>query len=264
MFKAMSPVPEPVHPDARPHAYSRRKRPWLKRTLDEWAARRFFTRLVKNTNNFSNVEWLGHPVWQNVLDLCTIQQTIAEVRPDAIIETGTNRGGSSLFFAHLFDLMASADSLHQGRVLTIDIEKLHDIRHPRVTCLIGSSLEEGVIAQVTAWLRETVAPAVKAGRDPRVLVILDSDHSKEHVARELEVYCRFVTHGSFLLCQDGVLDTLPLFRSDRAGPLPAIREFLSAHAEFEVDHARCEQFIITHHPLGWLRRKPGGPPVVTG
>src|SRR5438132_10433130 len=73
---------------------------WLASTIRS----RFFRDLVRKTKNFGSVTWLGQPIWQNVLDLWTIQETIAEVRPRLLIETGTNRGGSSLFYANLFDL----------------------------------------------------------------------------------------------------------------------------------------------------------------
>src|SRR3990167_8413840 len=76
----------------------------------------FFRELIGQTKNFRAVSWLGHPIWQNVFDLWTIQETIALVRPGLLIECGTNRGGSSLFFANLFDLMGD------GEVVTVDIE----------------------------------------------------------------------------------------------------------------------------------------------
>lgn len=252
---------EPVqasHVDAVPHAYSQRRRTGVKGWLDDWAARRFFTRLVKRTNNFDKVSWMGRPLWQNALDLCTIQQTIFELRPDAIIETGTNRGGSSLFYANLLDVMAGGPDQPGGRVLTIDIEKLHDVSHPRVTFLLGSSVEEAMLRRVDEWLAGVLAARPHQSKPPCVMVVLDSDHSRAHVRKELEAYARFVTPGSYMLCQDGVLDVLPLFtKSGREGPLPAIREFVAAHSEFEADQERCERFIITHHPMGWLRRKPG-------
>jgi len=91
----------------------------------------FFRELITRTDNFGSTRWLGNPIWQNVLDLWTIQETIAEVKPQLLIECGTNRGGSSLFFAHLFDLIG------QGQVITIDVEKLHNLSHPRITYLIG-------------------------------------------------------------------------------------------------------------------------------
>jgi len=87
-------------------------------------------------------------------------------------------------------------------------------------------------------------------------VVQDSDHSEAHVRRELDLYAPLVTPGSYCLVQDGVIDTLPAFAAGRPGPLPAITDFLRSTDLFEVDDARCHRFLITHHPRGWLRRKP--------
>ena len=200
----------------------------------------FFRELIGQTNNFGTVSWLGHPIWQNVLDLWTIQETIALVRPGLLIECGTNRGGSSLFFANLFDLMGN------GEVVTVDIKRLHDLSHPRITYLIGSSTSREVL--------EVVRRRAAACPGP-VMVILDSDHSRDHVRRELELYAPLVTPGSYCLVQDGVIDTLSVYRAGRPGPLPAIEDFLRSSDAFELDAERCERFLITHHPKGWLRRK---------
>ena len=56
------------------------------------------------------------------------------------------------------------------------------------------------------------------------------------------------------LVQDGVVDTLGLYRADRPGPLPAIHQFLAGHPEFQIDRERVERLLVTHHPDGWLRR----------
>jgi cephalosporin hydroxylase len=215
--------------------------PLYQRLLRRPVSRLFFMDLISKTNNFGDVTWMGHPVWQNVLDLWTIQETLVEIKPDLLIECGTNRGGSAIFYGQLFDLLG------KGRVITIDIEKMHDRSHPRVTFLIGSSTDPEIVSQVRAAAENVPGP---------VLVILDSDHSAAHVARELDAYAPLVTPGSFLLVQDGVIDVLPILRSERPGPLPAIQAFLKSHPEFEVDCGRNERFLITHHPMGWLRRLP--------
>lgn len=91
--------------------------------------------------------------------------------------------------------------------------------------------------------------------DGPVMVILDGDHSRDHVARELELYAPLVTPDSVLLSQDGIIDELLMFSDTRPGPKPANEAFLARHPEFEHDRERNERFLISHHPVGWLRRK---------
>jgi cephalosporin hydroxylase len=214
--------------------------PLYQRYLRRPVSRLFFMDLIGKTDNFGDVTWMGHPVWQNVLDLWTIQEAIVEVKPALLVECGTNRGGSAMFYSHLFDLLG------EGRIISVDIQKMHDRSHPRATFLIGSSTAPEIVEQVRSAAAEAGGP---------VMVILDSDHSAGHVAGELEAYAPLVTPGSYMLVQDGVIDELPTLRADRPGPLPAIRAFLQGHQEFELDTARTERFLITHHPMGWLRRR---------
>ncbi|MDQ6835583.1 MAG: cephalosporin hydroxylase family protein [Actinomycetota bacterium] len=203
-------------------------------------ARLFLNDLIAKTGNFEATTWLGVPVWQNVLDLWTSQETISEVRPALLIETGTNRGGSALFYANLMDLLGA------GHVITVDVERLHQLDHPRIEFIQGSSVDPSVIERV----RE-----VAAGVDGPVMVILDADHAEDHVARELEAYAPLVTPGSYLLSQDGIIDQLMIFADGRPGPLGANREFLARHPEFEYDHERNTRFLASHHPVGWMRRR---------
>lgn len=205
-------------------------------------ARLYHRDLIVKTGNFKDVTWLGQPVWQNVLDLWTIQEAIAEIRPALLIDIGTGRGGSALYYAHLMDLLGG------GRVMTIDVAKQHDLEHPRIEFVIGSSTEDEVIARVRA------AATAAAAAGP-VMVILDGLHDRDQVARELELYAPLVTPGSLLLSQDGVIDQFAMFAAGRPGPLEANRDFLARHPEFEHDAERNERFVLTHHPLGWMRRR---------
>jgi cephalosporin hydroxylase len=203
-------------------------------------ARIFHGDLVFETGNFERTTWLGTPILQNVLDLWTIQEAISEIKPTLLIEIGTHKGGSALFYAHLMDL------LDTGRLITIDIEAMNDLDHPRIEFIHGSSLDDSVVRRVS----ETAA-----GAGGPVMVIFDGNHERDHVAKELELYAPLVTPGSLLLSQDGVIDKLRMFRDTRPGPLLANRDFLERHPEFEYDKERNERFLITHHPLGWMRRK---------
>lgn len=202
--------------------------------------RSFMTDLIRQTDNFGDITWLGHPVWQNVLDLWSLQEAIAEIRPGIVLEAGTNRGGSALFYAHLFDLLG------HGRVITVDVERLHSLEHHRVDFLIGSSVDEEILLAMREGARTADGP---------VMVVLDSDHSAAHVLQEMRAYAPLVTPGSLMLVQDGVIDTLPLFGASRPGPLAAIEAFLAETSDFELDTRLDKRFLITHHPSGWLRRR---------
>ncbi len=202
--------------------------------------RRFATDLVRHTDNFGNVTWLGHPIWQNVLDLWSLQEAIAELRPALLIESGTNRGGSALFYAHLFDLLG------HGRVVSVDVGRMHSLEHERIEFLIGSSVDAQILGVMRERARDTDGP---------VMVVLDSDHARSHVLAELRSYAPLVTPGSLMLVQDGVIDTLPMFCTARPGPLRAIDAFLAEDSRFEVDPRFDKRFLITHHPSGWLRRR---------
>jgi cephalosporin hydroxylase len=209
------------------------------RTGSRPVARLYHHDLIYKTGNFRALDWLGVPIWQSPLDLWTIQETIAEVRPALIVETGTDQGGSALFYAHLLDLLG------RGSVMTIDVAPPPDVSHERIEFVTGSSTDPDVAAKV----RERAAAA-----DGPVMVILDSDHSRDHVAAELELYAPLVTPGSYLLSQDGVIDQFMIFRGARPGPLVANREFLRDHTEFEHDRERNARFRLTQHPLGWMKR----------
>lgn len=200
----------------------------------------FQSALIRHTDNYGNISWLGKPIWQPVLDVWTLQETIFEVKPELLIECGTYKGGSSYFFGDLFELMG------KGRVITVDIVKLHNQSHPRVTYLIGDCASPEIVEQIRAERHQVTGP---------VMVLLDSDHSAAQVKKELDAYHSFVTPGSFLHVQDGVIDVLPMFAQSRPGPLRAIEAFVAEHDEFEVDLERSGKFLITHHPKGWLRRK---------
>ena len=207
--------------------------------LDRAASRRVLQALIRRTNDVDTVRWLGRQTWQYPLDAWVIQEAISELRPDIIVETGTHRGGSAFFYASLFDLLG------HGEVVTIDIDAKETIPHPRITYLTGSSTDSALISEVEARIGSI--------EGKRALVILDSDHSQEHVAAELEAYAPLVPVGSYIHVQDGCIDELPVFGKHK-GPKRAAQGFLEVHPEFERDTQLERRYVMTAHPYGWLRR----------
>jgi cephalosporin hydroxylase len=187
---------------------------------------------------WTSTSWLGVPVLKCPLDLWVYQEILFEQRPDLIVETGTARGGSALFLASLCDLIG------HGRVVTIDIQPDPTRpRHARVTQIVGSSTDEGLFAAVRDLARAS----------GRVLVILDSDHSRDHVLRELELYGSLVTPGSYLIVEDTNVNGNPVLPQFGPGPMEAVSEFLARNDHFAVDSAR-EKFFLTFNPGGYLKR----------
>lgn len=202
--------------------------------------------------------WMGRPLIQLPDDVLRIQETLYRVKPDVVIETGVAHGGSLVFYASLLKAMG------RGRVVGVDIEirphnrsaiEAHELS-TLITLIEGSSTDTAIVDRVKSQL----SPG------DRVLVILDSDHSRRHVAAELEAYCLLVSEGSYIVATDGIMEDLhdvprgrPEWKDDN--PAAAAREFATAHPEFVLeDHP---PFLFnetegsqqnTHWPSAYLRR----------
>jgi cephalosporin hydroxylase len=198
-----------------------------------------------------NFTWMGRPVIQLPEDLVSIQELIFRVEPHVIIETGVAHGGSSVFFASLLEVLG------RGRVISIDIEIRAGNReaieaHPlkkRITLIKGSSVAPETLHAVQNLLLP----------DEKVMVVLDSNHSKKHVREELELYGPLVSSGSYIVATDGImedLDDVPGGKADwrQDNPKAAAREFLAEHPDFELD-PEPTRLGVTYWPDAYLRRK---------
>jgi cephalosporin hydroxylase len=206
---------------------------------------------------YHNFTWFGLPVLQLPEDLLRLQEVIYALRPAVIVETGVYQGGSLLFHASLLAAMG------QGRVIGIDREiQQHTrdalCRHPlaaRISLLEGDSADPKIVAQVADLI----------GSASPVLVILDSGHTRDHVARELECYAPLVTKGSYLVATDGIMKdisdvprALPEWKTDN--PFEAANEFASRHPEFRQQPPAWLSQVgpltenVTYWPGAWLQR----------
>jgi cephalosporin hydroxylase len=189
---------------------------------------------------FDQSTWMGVPMLKNPLDSWIYQEILHEVRPDVLVEIGSHSGGSTLFFAHLMDLLG------HGQVISLDIDRSHyQVSHPRIIELTGDCSSPEIVGKVAALCQGKTA-----------LVIHDGDHERGAVLRDLELYAPLVTPGSYLIVEDGILDLFPPgddFGWLVEGPLPATEDFLALHPEFAVDEKR-ERYLMTYNPRGFLRR----------
>lgn len=184
------------------------------------------------------LSWFGYRLTKCPLDLWIYQELLVRTRPDVVVETGTQFGGSALYLATMLDLIG------HGRVITVDIEAMPDLpEHPRIQYLAGSSVDPHVVAQIKDLV----------GSD-RALVILDSDHTAPHVYEELRAYSPLVQPGDYLIVEDSNVNGHPVWPDFGPGPMEALDRFLSETGEFVIDD-RCERFMMTLNPRGYLRRR---------
>ena len=202
--------------------------------------------------------WMGRPIIQLPEDMIRTQEVIHRVRPDVIVETGVAHGGSLIYYASLCRVLG------KGRVIGIDIEirphnrqaiESHELGGA-ITLIEGGSTDPGVVAKVHAMVRP----------GETVLVLLDSNHTRQHVLDELEAYHDLVTPGSYIVATDGVMKDLqdtPRGRPEWVwdNPTAAAIEFAGRHPEFVIEQPAWpfnESGLnrnLTHWPGAWLRRQ---------
>lgn len=213
--------------------------------------RKRYQYIAQNDQEYLN-RWFGVDCIQYPTDLQLYQELLHELKPDVIIETGTNFGGLTLYLAMLQEMTNP-----EGKILTVDIDpkqfqktqrelkvSARDKLLGRIHFIEGSSTAPEVI--------QKMKEQIPAGA--RVLVILDSLHTKDHVAEELKLYSPFVTKGSYLIVNDTHLGNwleYPSFASPQLKQ--AVNEFVAVNDSFVIDHAQ-NRFAVSCAPAGFLKR----------
>ncbi len=228
-----------------------------------------FTRLSTKPQYSYNFFWLGRPIIQYPQDMVAMQELIWRIRPDLIVETGIAHGGSLILSASMLAMIEYCDAITQGttlhpdqpkrKVVGIDIDiRAHNrqaiLDHPmanRIAMIEGSSIDPDIVARVTALCRNY----------KRVLVLLDSNHTHDHVRAELDAYAPLVSPGSYCVVFDTIIQDLPedMYSNRPWGPgnnpKTAVYEFLSSNSEFEIDAQIDNKLLISVAPDGYLRKK---------
>jgi cephalosporin hydroxylase len=200
-----------------------------------------------------NFTWLGRPIIQFPQDILAFQEIIWMVKPKIIIETGIAHGGSIIFSASMMHLLGN-----KGQVVGIDID-IRDYNrkeienHPMfkyITMLEGSSTDPKILKRLKNIIKNS---------EP-VLVILDSNHTENHVLKELNLYSGFVTIGSYIIVLDTIVEDMPTgFFKNKSwnignNPKTAVRKFLSLNHNFKPDFQIDNKLLISTAPSGYLKR----------
>lgn len=224
----------------------------LRADADVQALSRIWLREITRYKYAYNFSWMGRPIIQFPQDMVAVQEIIWLTKPDLVIETGVAHGGSLVYYASLLELLGG-----ERHVVGVDIDiRAHNRTaiesHPmtrRITLVQGSSTDAGVVEQV----RRMVADSKKT------MVLLDSNHTHEHVLQELRLYAPLVSKDCYLVVFDTLLDDMPadLIRDRPWGPgnnpKTALREYLRGTDRFEVDRDIDAKLLISAAPEGYLR-----------
>jgi len=219
-------------------------------------------------NYLYNFSWMGRPIIQYPQDIVGLQEIIFDVKPDLIIEAGVAHGGSIVFTASMLAMLDVCEAIEEGKmidpsvstrkVIGIDIDIRQHNRelieaHPmasRIHLIEGSSVATEIVEQVKEF----------AGSYSNILVILDSNHTHEHVLGELQAYAGLVSVGSYCIVYDTLIDDMPndsIKNRDWCkgnSPKSAVHEYLQGNQNFEIQKDIEHKLLITVAPDGFLKR----------
>lgn len=213
-------------------------------------SRCWFDASIKTRYSY-HFEWMGRPIIQYPQDIMAMQEILWRTKPDLVIETGVAHGGSIVFYASILELIGN------GVVLGIDV----DIRpHNRAAVEAHPMMKRIRLLEGSSIAQEIVAEAQRHAAGKRVLVVLDSNHTHDHVRAELELYAPLVSVGSYCVVMDTVVEDLPLDAiEDRPwargnNPKTAVLDYLKTHPEFEIDATMDHKLLLSVAPSGYLIR----------
>ena len=217
----------------------------FRKESEEW-----FEKSLKYEYSY-HFSWLGRPIIQYPQDILAIQEIIWKIKPDLIIETGIAHGGSLILSASILELIG------KGEVLGIDIDirkhnkeeiEKHSL-YKRITMIKGSSINKEIIKKVHSFAKEK----------KKIMVILDSNHTHNHVLEELAAYAPLVSKGSYLIVFDTIIQNMPKeFTKNRPwgknnNPKTAVEQFLKKNKRFKIDKKIEEKLLFTVAPSGYLK-----------
>ena len=195
--------------------------------------------------------WLGRPIIQFPQDMVAVQELIWKIKPDFIIESGIARGGSLIFYASILEL------LNHGKIIGIDIDirkhnRIEIENHPlfkRIKLIEGSSIDDSVIHKIKKIIKDK----------KKIMILLDSHHTEQHVLEELEKYSPFVRSGSYVVVFDTIIENMKKHHSENRpwnhgnNPKTAVTKFLKKNKRFKIDKEIQKKLLITSCPDGYLK-----------
>ncbi|NJL11133.1 MAG: cephalosporin hydroxylase [Calothrix sp. SM1_7_51] len=210
-------------------------------TINEFSKIYYHTPVIDDNPCWKNTYWLGISSQKCPLDLWIYQEIIFNQKPDFIVECGVANGGTTAFLADMCKLVGN------GEVIGVEIQVLDNTReslkkYENIRLIEGSSVSQEIAQQVFEIVN-----------NKNTLVILDSDHRKDHVLQELNIYSQLIPSTGYLIVEDTNINGHPVYPEYGLGPMEALEEFLQTNQNFYIDK-NCHKFLTTFNPNGYLRK----------
>ncbi len=214
-------------------------------------SRKWLAKSIRYKYNY-NYTWLGRPIIKYPDDIVVMQEVLNKVKPDIVIETGIAHGGSIIFTASILKMLGKKNF----KVIGIDIDiRKHNLKEIKKSIVYkyldlieGSSIDPKIFNLVKK----------KIGKNKKILIILDSDHSYKHVIQELNLYSSLVSKNSYIILPDTYIDFMPknTFKKWQVGnnTYTALKEFLSKNKNFKIDFEINKKSLISEAIKGYVKK----------
>jgi cephalosporin hydroxylase len=196
-------------------------------------------------------DWMGVPIIQYPEDLIAFQEIVWRTKPDVILECGVARGGSLLFWCSMLELTGKVP-----KVIGVDIA-IHE--HTRRALAESKYSDEIILIEGDSSRKETLSKVLdRIAPSEKVMVVLDSNHTEDHVLKELGLYASVVSEGCYLLVLDTVIEFLDR-DADRPwgpgeNPWTATQRFMESNNDFENDGQMESRLSFSAAPNGYWRK----------
>tara|TARA_B100001093_G_C26821651_1_gene1012157 strand:+ start:971 stop:1693 length:723 start_codon:yes stop_codon:yes gene_type:complete len=212
-----------------------------------------FVNFLLETKYVYNFDWMGFPIIQFPSDILVLQEILFKEKPDIVIECGIGRGGSLVFYSSILKLIKKKFKV-VGVELSLGKNKKKINKSPlskNITLIEGSSTDQKIVDKIKSILKNYKKP----------LIILDSNHTHQHVLEELNIYSKFVKRNGYLIVFDSIIEFIKRKHNDPKkkfkkgnSPYTAIKEFLRKNSNFKIDPYFENKALITSAPSGFLKK----------
>ena len=209
--------------------------------------------LLMDTKYVYHFDWLGVPIIQFPSDLIILQEVLVKYKPDIVIETGIAHGGSLLFYSSILSLIKK-----KFNIIGIDIK----IKTENKKKILANPLSKHIKLFESSSVNPNIFDKVKKiTKGKKTIVILDSNHSHEHVLKEIEMYSGLIRKNGYLIVMDTAIEFVKKKHVNKGrdfgpgnSPFTAIKEFLKINSNFKVDKLYENKAIITSAIGGFLKK----------